>query len=194
MTTYRVITVSNGAPIAELVRAQVVSITHELNHWGDAVYRIASLDYQAAEAATLLSNEVQIWRDGKLYFWGIPVAYRAGLDSIEITAHGLLYYFARRHFGPVYSNTMPKLLANGDFEHSTVATGWTSSSPAPTIAASTLHHYVGKQSIKLTGGGATPSPANLYYIYQFVSIPSPSRTKPLTVTPSAWCYPENVDI
>lgn len=178
-----------GAP-TELVRAQVLSVTWELNAPGEATYRLPALDPQSADAALLLQREVQIWRNGVLIWWGIPVGYRAGLASVEFTAYGLLYYFQRRYFGPVYSNTMPALLVNGNFELSPVSTGWSSSTPAPTIAASSLRRYKGSQSIKLTGGGA--SGPTLYYVYQFVTLPSPARSKPLKVTLSAWVLPENV--
>ncbi len=180
-----------GRPYVELARAQVSKIQLVLNHWGEATYRIPTLDPQGADAKLILEREVQIWRDGRLIFWGIPVAYRAAGDAAEFIAFGLLYYFATRYFGPVYSNAMPPALANGTFEAATVNAGWSSSSPAPTIASSTLH-YSGSKSIKLTGGG-TASPSTLYYIYQIVTMPT-ARSRPLTVTLSAWCYPESVTL
>jgi hypothetical protein len=185
---YRVIMVNpTGGSPTELVRAQVLNVTWELNAPGEASYTMPMLDPQAADSALLLEREVQIWRNGVLIWWGIPVAYRATLASVTFTAYGLLYYFQRRYFGPVYSNTMIPLLENGTFEAATVNTGWASSVPAPTIAASTLHKYAGTKSIKLTGGG---SASTLYYIYQFVTEPTPARSRPVVWTLSAWCYPE----
>jgi hypothetical protein len=190
MSTYRVITVDQaGRTPVELVRAQVESITWELNAAGEAVYRLPVLDPQATSAAIMLQREVQIWRDGVLVFWGLPVAYQADLASMTITAFGLLHYFATRYFGPVYSNTMPPALVNGSFQANPASSGWTPSSPAPTLTTSTTHKYVGTQSMRLTGGG---NPSALYYIDQIITIPTPARTKPLTVTLSAWVYPENI--
>lgn len=187
-----------GGQPTELARAKVMHVTWELNSWGEAVYRLPTLDPQATAAAALLSREVQIWRDGVLIFWGVPVAYRANEKVVEFTAFGLLWYFARRYFGPVYSNAVNPILANGTFEAATVNTGWTSSTPAPTITASTSRRYAGNKCIKLTGGGAAPSAANVYYIYDNASWgarrPSPARTRPLTVTLSGWCYPENITV
>lgn len=191
---YRVVMVNpDGGSATGLARAQVLSVTWELNNPGEATYRLPMLDPQSADAALLLQREVQIWRNGVLIWWGIPVAYRATLDAVEFTAYGLLYYFQRRHFGPVYSNTMEPMLVNGTFEAATVNTGWTSSSPAPTIAASGLRRYTGSKSIKLTGGGVA-SASTMYYIYQFANLPSPARTKPLRVTLSAWVMPEAVTL
>lgn len=188
--TYRVVMVDQaGGQPAELARAKVRHITWELNSWGEAVYRLPTLDPQAADATALLRREVQIWRDGVLIFWGIPVAYRATQHTVEFTAFGLLWYFARRYFGPVYSNTITPLVTNGTFEAATVDSGWSKSVPAPTIAASPLHRYTGSQSIKLTGGGSASS---MYYIYQFITLPGPARSQPLPLTLSAWCYPEGI--
>jgi len=201
--SYRVVLVSRGgAPIAELVgaAARVDHITWELNAPGEAVYRMSVLDPQAATAKTLLlQSEVQIWRNGVLVFWGVPVACRADTASIEFIAYGLLYHFARRYFGPVYSNAMPQLLANPSFEAIPVLSGWTASSPAqgiqygsPTVAASTTRHYTGNQCIKLTGGGDA---TKAYYIQQgSLALPTPARSEYLTLTLSAWAWIEGMSI
>lgn len=194
---YRVIMVNpdGGAP-TELTRAQVLEVTWELNAPGEATYRLPMLDPQSADAALLLQREVQIWRAGVLIWWGIPVAYRATVQSVEFTAYGLLYYFQRRHFGPVYSNATEPLLANGNMEANPVTTGWlsapsTSTSAPPVVAASLITRYAGRQAMRLTGGG---NPDLLYYVYQFYDTPSPVRSQPLTVTLSAWAYPDAVTV
>lgn len=187
---YRVIMVDflGSGQSTDLANAMVESITWEVNGWGEATYTLPVLDPQAADAKLLLEREVQIWMNGELIWWGIPVAYRAGIAAATFTAHGLLYYFARRYFGPVYSNTIQPLLSNGTFEASPVNTDWPSSVPAPTVAAS-ARRYAGNRSIKLTGGG---DPNALYYVYQFAPLFSPVRSRPLKVTLSAWCYPEGI--
>lgn len=186
---YRIIMVdpTGGNPI-ELAKAVVESVSWELNGWGELSYRIPVLDPQAADAK-LLEREVQLWRNGELIWWGIPVAYQADRAAAKFTAFGLLYYFARRYFGPVYSNAIWPLMENGTFEAVPVNSSWNSSTPAPTIAASGLRRYAGSQCIKLTGGG---NPNALYYIYQFSPLLTPARSRPLKVTLSAWCYPEGI--
>lgn len=192
MSTYRVILVDQGGrPITELASAQVDHLTWELNGLGEAVYRVPTLSQDAVDGKFyLLRAEVQIWRDGVLAWWGIPVAMKGDEAACEFLAFGLLYYFATRYFGPVYSNAMPPLAVNGSFQANPVTTGWSVSSPAPTVSASTLHHYTGSQSVKLTGGGA----GSLYYLFQIINLPTPARSRPLTVTLSAWCYPESVSL
>lgn len=193
MTAYSVVMVDmGGRPYTELVRAKVDHVTWDLNSWGEAVYSIPVRDPQAPDAALLLQREVQIWRDGVLIFWGIPVAYSADPQKATFTAFGLLYYFARRYFGPVYSNTMPAAVVNGTFEASPVDTGWSRSSPAPTVAPSTALHYSGSQAVQLTGGGGPVDALHMYYLYQQPSMPAASRSQPLTVTLSAWCYPQGI--
>lgn len=195
MSAYRVIMVDKaGRPYTELVRAQVDHVTWELNSWGEAVYALPVLDPQASDGTVLLEREVQIWRDGVLIFWGIPVAYSADLQKVSFIAYGLLYYFATRFFGPVYSNATGQNLANSDFQANPVNTGWFSSSPAPTIAASTTHKYRGSQSIKLTGSGGPADGPHMNYIYQGFTIPSPARSRILPLTLSAWAYPEGVSL
>lgn len=191
--SYRVIMIDflGTGQSTELANATLNSVTWELNGWGEATYTIPVLDPQAADAALILEREVQIWRDGELIWWGIPVAYRTDIAGATFTAFGLFYYFARRYFGPVYSNVIEPLLINGTFEAVPVNTGWTSSATPPTVAASGLRRYAGSQSIKLTGGGSADA---LYYVYQFAPLFSPVRSRPLKATLSAWCYPENITI
>jgi hypothetical protein len=190
MSTYRVILVDpGGRTITELTSAKVDHVTWELNAPGEAVYRLPILHPEALDAKNrLLRCEVQVWRDGELIFWGIPVAMRGDVAAAEFLAFGLLYYFATRYFGPVYSNAMPPMAVNGTFEANPVSSGWSPSSPAPTITPST-NRYSGSQCVRLTGGGSAGTP---YYIYQFVTMPTPARSQPLKVTASAWCYPEGI--
>lgn len=192
MASYRVVMCNQagGEPI-ELVRANVSHVTWELNSWGEAVWTMPVLDPQAADAVLMPPREVQIWRDGVCIFWGIPWGGRADKRRVTFTAYGLLWHFAGRYFGPAYSDRMPHLLTNGDFEadpllNGTGIGGWAATGSV-TTAASTTRRKFGSRAIKLTTTGASNQ-----YIVQQAQLPSPARIRPLVVTASAWVYPETI--
>lgn len=188
MPSYRVVMCNQaGGEPTELVRAKLRHVTWELNSWGEAVWSMPVLDAQAS-AAILMSREVQVWRDGVCIFWGIPWGGRADKRTVTFTAYGLLWHFAGRYFGPVYSDRMPQMLTNGDFEldpliNGTGIGGWAATGAA--TAASTTRRKFGSRAIKLTTTG-TPD----QYIIQQLTLPTPARIRPLKVTASAWVYPE----
>jgi hypothetical protein len=192
MATYQVlVTTMAGVPYAELANVEIESITWELNGWGEAILRMPVNDSQArtemaAEYQT--RREIQIWRNGRLIWWGVYVAGDADDQFVRFTCFGLLWYFSRRYFGPVHTNTTTALLTNGTFEHATVTTGW-SVTAGVTASGSTTRRRTGSKSIKLvtSGSGVTD-----YYIAQAVAMPTPARIKPLVWTASAWQYRESV--
>lgn len=192
MASYQVLVVGlNGVPYSEIGNATIQSITWELNGWGEATLTMPVTDAQAwseFRPAYQCEEEVQIWRNGRLIWWGIYVAGTADEQTLTITCYGLLWYFSRRYFGPVHSNAMPQQLINGTFDNASVLTGW-SATAGITTSASTSRRRTGNQSIKLvtTGSGVTD-----YYIIQGVSVPTPARIKPLTYTATAWQYRETV--
>jgi hypothetical protein len=181
-----------GVPYGEIANVAVQSITWELNGWGEATMTIPVTDAQAWEhfrPSYQTREEVQIWRNGTLIWWGIYVAATADEQTLTITCYGLLWYFSRRFFGPVHSNTMPALLTNGTMDATPVTTGWTTVNVVATASAS--RRRTGSQAMKLV----TASAANVEcFAYQSVNVPTPARTRPLTMTLSAWQYMETLTI
>lgn len=194
MATYQVLmTNMAGVPVGEPANVSVDSITWELNAPGEATLRIPvneadAWTYFAPSLQTRI--EVQIWRNGTLIWWGIYVAGTADETTLTITCYGLLWYLTRRYFGPVHSSAaaLPKKLTNGDFEHTTVTTGWTTSAGV-TTAGSTSRRRTGTKAIKLT---TTAGVDGDYYIGQGVSTPTPARVRPLTWTLSGRLYIESI--
>lgn len=196
---YSVVLVNQaGGQRTPLVRAQLLPVRLELNGWGEARWRMSVTDPQLVGEPVLADadsinppREVQIWRNGRLFFWGIPVgAPSCDGDTVTFTAHGLLWYFAKRYFGPVYSNTMPQMLGNGDFDadpliNGTGIGGWAATGAVAT--ASTSRRKFGLRAISLSTSGSTDQ-----YIAQAAQLPSPARSRPLMVTASAWAYPQSV--
>jgi hypothetical protein len=58
-------------------------------------------------------QEVQIWRDQVLIFWGVPVSLTFDASQVHLTCQDLLWYFSTRNFGPNPFN----LLVNPGFEN-----------------------------------------------------------------------------
>lgn len=194
MADYQVLVVNmGGVPYSEIANAKVESITWELNGWGEATLSMSVTDPQAtSEFAPNFQTreEVQIWRNGALIWWGIYVAATADRDSLRITCYGLLWYFSRRYFGPIHSSAMPQLLVNGTFENATVLTGWGASGTI-TASSSTSRRRSGARALKMVTAGVN---GDNPYIAQGVAVPTPARVRPLTYTVSGWHYRESLTI
>lgn len=192
MAHYQVLIVDmDGVPYAEIANAEIESITWELNGWGEAIFRLPVTDPQAYDELRpeyQTKREVQIWRNGTLIWWGVYVAGLADDSVVTFTCLGLLWYFSRRYFGPIHTNTTTALLINGGFESTPVDTGW-SVTAGLTVSASVARRRTGSQAIKMVTAGTG---ADDFYIIQGVAIPTPARIKPLTWTASAWQYRDSV--
>ena len=154
MSFYEVKVVSRAAPHTVLAtfnadqgdgdtrqKATVTEVSWQLNEPGVARIRIP-LFHPAALAIQALRREVQVWRNGTLIFWGVPVQRDPSGGFVEWTCPGLLWYFTRRYFGPVTTN----YLANPLF--ATNLSGWTKVGFDPTLFTATH-----STAIRLRGPG-----------------------------------------
>lgn len=119
----------------------------ELNNWGTFDFHIPTLDAQAVECRPW-RREAQLWRDGKLVWWG-PIIKRSASENLEWThvqCYGLEFYFSRRFFGPLQIN----YATNGSFE--TGLSGWTV--VGCTAAVDPSWKVKGAQSVRLTASAA----------------------------------------
>jgi hypothetical protein len=193
MASYQVlVTDMAGVPYAEIANAAIEGITWELNSWGELTFALPLNDAQAwteLRPSYQTRREIQVWRNGTLIWWGVYVAATADQQTVRFTAYGLLWYFTRRYFGPVHSNAMPQQMTNGNMDSSPVTTGWTVANA--TASASVSRRRTGTQAMKLLTASAFGTEC---YAYQSVAVPTPARTRPLTVTFSAWQYIETVTI
>ncbi len=179
-----------GVPYAEIANASIDEVTWELNGWGELKWRLPTTDAQAwaeLRPSYQTRREVQLWRNGVLIWWGVYLTASAGESEVTFTAYGLLWYFSRRYFGPVHSNTMPQLITNGNMESSPVTTGWTVVSA--TASAGTSRRRGGSQSMKLVSSAGAGTEC---YMGQSVSVPSPARARPLPMTVSGWLLVETL--
>lgn len=96
---------------------------------------IFSADALWLDPDSMLNREIQIFRDGRCVWWGIPVQGEADLGHVVFTCVGLLWWLARLYFGPVVNNYLDP---NADFEN--LLHGWT----AVGVTASTSTYWSAK--------------------------------------------------
>lgn len=176
MAEYRVLMVNrSGVPYAELANANVEEVSWELNGIGGAAFSLNTRDPQVGEVV-LLTREVQIWRNGTLVQWAVPVAATADAQRLRVTCAGLLWYFSRRFLGPVGS----AFVANGSFESD--FTSWTPQGSI-TNTVSTTTRLVEAKAAKLVNG----TPGAIGFVTQNLGA-TLARSLPTTYTLSAWVY------
>lgn len=130
----------------------------ELNNWGTFDFRIPTLDTQATECRPL-EREVQLWRDGKCWWWGVIIDREATEDGwTHVQCYGLEWYFAQRLFGPIATN----YLTNGTFEAG--LSGWTA--VGCTASVNTSWKVRGTQSAHLSVGSADQDA----YLVQYITV------------------------
>lgn len=94
--------VTMGGAIRRVLRdAKLTSLSWKLNNFGQANYEMLTTDKYAGDAARLHERdwEVQVWMDGELVWWGVPMTDAGGPGQLQIGADGLFSYFEDRVVG-----------------------------------------------------------------------------------------------
>lgn len=86
---------SDGTVRSELPQATVLDITWDLNGAGKATLSFPTVS-DTAMAINMLVDEIQIWIDGSLQFWGMMGPLGGNSKSLELGLDGLLNYFNYR--------------------------------------------------------------------------------------------------
>lgn len=120
--------------------ATVLEVTWVLNEPGMVRFAVPVHHPDAGEVHAL-TREVQVWRNGAIIFWGVPVQADLQGGAMVWYCPGLLWYFTRRYFGPITIN----YLSNPNFESD--LTGWSAS--GPTASHSTAIRLRGPGTAKL---------------------------------------------
>lgn len=123
------------------VRAQVEEIEWALNEPDSCRFAFGTLA-PGAETVQALSREVQVWRNGRLMWWGVPVRPEANSKRVTVQASGLTWYFDHRYFGKA---NRTNYLLNGSFENDLA--NWTTVNTTPTIVGS--HVVKGTKAVLL---------------------------------------------
>lgn len=184
--TYELKLVSRaGVARATLNDAQLTSVRRELNGVDTATFVMHPLDPQHVELDDfkMVARELQVWRDGSLYFQG-PVISAVGDDQVvTFTAKGLLWYFAHRYFGP----SMLQYVYNGSFEES--LNGWETVGCFSSVNSSPEYYRGNYALLQATANDADQ------YLSQAVSITTGAVPRPSTegdesgllVRLAGWC-------
>lgn len=84
-----------GAPITGLPDADVQSIHWVLSESGDATFTIDPFA-PGADQIKQWDTEVQIWLDGDLSWWGIPVSFQGGPTGVTVNCEGIMSWLKKR--------------------------------------------------------------------------------------------------
>jgi hypothetical protein len=168
-TQYQILAVDNtGLVYAEYATGAVTQITWTLNQPEEAQFTVPIdapnlAQLPLANSVTTPPREVQIWRNGHLLFWGVPVQRRANRAQrvYTYTAKGLGWYFTRRYFGKANRHNFA---TNGSFETGSLAP-WTATGAGLTASIDSSFSLMGTRSVKLVE--TTPG-QNAYISQTFV--------------------------
>jgi hypothetical protein len=98
MGAYQVIATGKagvGGRVVELEQATLDKIRWELNRAGRMSFSLPTSDVKGKEF-DIVKNEVQVWRDGTLFWWGVPWRRASQGEKTTYECEGLFSYFFRR--------------------------------------------------------------------------------------------------
>lgn len=133
--------VNNAGARYGSVPAAVQEIEWVKNEPGHCVFEYPTL-HPKARTIQALTREVQVWRNGSLLWWGIPVRPDANADRVRWRARDLLWLFDHLYVG---RPNRTDYLLNGSFESDLA--NWTTVNTTPTIV--TDHVVRGTKAVRL---------------------------------------------
>jgi hypothetical protein len=167
-----------GTPIvADLADISVGELSWVLNEVGTGSVSFPK-DSISAPSVDLLDNELQVFRDGSIVWWG-PMTMGSTEGSaadVQLSVPELSWYFTRRQI----SDDRPNALTNPSFEGSPDLTGWTAT--GPTATADTTRKVLGSKSAKLVQASAGADS----YLEQSVAVTGTAVGTLYTL--AAWVY------
>lgn len=89
-----------GNPSMEIENADLKPMSWSVNDKGNFSFVVPSADPKIAELQ-VPEREVQVWRGGKMIWWGVIVRARSDEATVEFQCQTLEWYFDRRVMGPV---------------------------------------------------------------------------------------------
>lgn len=117
--------------LGELTKAQGETCTLKFNEAGSASFSIPTLDARTT-AIVALARELQIWRHGRILWWGPIVRPEADAKRVHVQCRTLEWYFDKLYFGKA---DRTNLLVNPSFETGDL-TGWTITNTTPVVTQS----------------------------------------------------------
>jgi len=99
----------------------------------------------------ILEREVQVWRHGRLFWWGRPIRAESNAETVDIQLAEPHWPFTRRFFGRA---TRANLIADGSFED-LASTDWTAVDTA--FTRTTSKRQIGVRSAQLVQSAFDPA-------------------------------------
>lgn len=162
--------------LGELAGAEGDSCSWKLNDAGSASFTIGTLDDHVSSIVGL-ARELQIWRNGRLLWWGPIVRPEADAKRLRVQCRQLEWYFDRVHVGRADRNN---LLTNPSFETGDY-TGWQVENTTPTVTSSLF--IEGSYSVRLEQSTAQ----QIAYLYQVLDDYGATGVGSVIVV-AAWFY------
>jgi len=174
---------SDGTVVRTLVNAVVKSISSVLNGVGQCTFTFPKIDPPGATgqgADVRMLDEVQVLRDGAVWWWGVMVLAKASSNAgdVTVTASDLGWYLTRRAIDKVPTN----FLLNPQFESG--LTSWVDTSSSASVATDLF--ILGTQAVRQTGGASGAD----HFLGQTVSVTTGSVIG-ILFTLVAWVYIES---
>lgn len=147
----RVVTRAPGFPSTVLSNAVPGIATKVLNNWGNFEFHIPTLDAEFAAAIPAgrpLDKEIQVFRNGVCWWWGVPVSVDGDENWLTVRSYGLEWYFDQLYFGPQQFQGVQ----NGDFTFDLVA--WTAVGCSASVDTSWSANGTKSARLVSTGAGA----------------------------------------
>lgn len=169
-----------GRPYADLPQARITRPPQKiLNGIGTCEFEFPTLDPHQAEVQ-LLTREVQIWRNGKPFWWGVMVDATADFETVKVSCYSLEWYLFRRFFGPIVDH----FLENGNFDDPVPLAHWSATNCTATKVTAPL--ILGPNAVKLT----TPNANTDSYLSQRITITAGGAIggEPTVYFPKAWYW------
>lgn len=159
MASFVVKVVQNDGTVLETLNDIAFDqVTWELNGPGSMDFTVHNYD-TTFTATDILTNEVQLWRNGTFLWWGVPVRAEATPTRVRVSCRGLLWYFSRRFIGDA---DRTNYLSNPEFNGN--LTSWTAQNT--TATAVTTQRILGTHSAQLVQATAQQDA----YLHQTFSI------------------------
>lgn len=87
-----------GTPIARFPQASVETVTWTLNDWPTMSFSVPN-NHRRVREIQAITTEVQLWRNGVLLDWFVPLRPQGRSDAPDFKCVGLMWWLSRRHVG-----------------------------------------------------------------------------------------------
>lgn len=137
---YRILIVDkDGNQYQEIAEAQLQPLKWAINDMGSFSFTVPT-NSPNIEDLTVSNKEVQVWRNGRLLWWGVITGARSDVNQVSFMAKTLEWYFSRRVMGPI-----PRLGHFYSTHFEAGAAGWSKRRMPGTLPAAPPNWSIGRE-------------------------------------------------